>query len=333
MKRLNLLFLLLALSMLMACETEIPFNGAVTDPMLVVNSIACSDSVLNVQVSASRFFLSSETTFPAVSNATVALYVNGVFTENLALVGDGRYQSNYVGKEGDAVRLDVSAAGFKSVSAETAFPEAVSGFQIDSAIVRTDTVPFGGSGYLGGGITRPTVDSSILTYSYIHQYKIHFSNPASRPDYFRLVVKQANPKDGIFYGNSYVNDFNDIVFGNKDNNVGGMFRDNGRDHYNVFSDELIDGDTHTISFSYTQSYMIYSDSTVYKPDLPDADWTLTIDVQAISKSYYLYLNSLKTLQSSDGFMSEPVQIYTNVKDGLGIFGTRTIHPKTFVLPK
>ncbi|MCX6308033.1 MAG: DUF4249 family protein, partial [Bacteroidia bacterium] len=61
--------------------------------------------------------------------------------------------------------------------------------------------------------------------------------------------------------------------------------------------------------------------------------SLTINLQTISKSYYLYLLSLKALDSSDPFMSEPVQIYTNIYDGFGVLGARTNHLRKFILPE
>jgi hypothetical protein len=334
MKHLSILYLLLMLGLLLSCETEIPFNGTITEPVLVVNCVACTDSALQVNVSASRFFLSSEVDFPAISNATVALYVNGVFSENLTPIGQGNYQSTYIPSEGDVVRMNVSANGYNPIWTETAFPIAVAGFQIDSTITKTDTVPFQDGGFIGpGGISQPISDSTIMTYSYIHQYKIRFSNPAGEKNYFRLVVRQMDTKDGIYYGNSYLNDFSDIVFGTKNETASGFVNTSNRDRFNVFSDDLIDGATHTISFSYTQSFKLYADTTLLKDTNSDKDWSLTIDLQSISKSYYLYLLSLKALGSSDGFMSEPVQIYTNINGGLGIFGTRTIQPRKFILPK
>ena len=334
MKRLSILYLLLMLGILLSCETEIPFNGAITEPVLVVNCLACTDSALQVNVSASRFFLSNEVDFPAISDATVALYVNNAFSENLTPIGQGQYQSTYIPSEGDVVRLNVSASGYNPVWAETDFPTAVAGFQIDSTITKTDTVPLQNDVSIGfGGIPSSASDSTVMTYSYIHQYKIRFTNPAGEHNYFRLVVRQMDTKDGIYYGNSYLNDFSDIVFGTKNETLSGLVTTSNRDHYNVFSDDLIDGALHTITFSYNQSFNLYTDTTVFKDTVSTADWSLTIDLQSISKSYYLYLLSLKALGSSDGFMSEPVQIYTNISGGLGIFGTRTIHPRKFILPE
>lgn len=338
MKHFSTIFFFLMLSILLSCETEIPFNGAETNPVLVVNCLACTDSVIQATVSASRFFLSNEYEFPAVTDATVALFVNGIFTENLTHTGLGIYRGNYIPAEGDVVRLNVSATGFKPVWAENAFPIATTGFQVDSTITKTDTIPlvngnyynYGGGG--GGDYGNPTWDTIGTTFSYIHEYKVRFSNPGGVPNYYRLVVHQQTLANGYPLVNSYLNNFEDLVFGTKTNNLEGIFTESKTDRYNVFSDELIDGKTHTITFAYAQPFYTIIDSS-YKSWTVGDERSVTIDLQAISKSYYLYLVSLKALESSDPFMSEPVQIYTNINGGLGILGTRTNKLRKFILPE
>ncbi|MCX6308089.1 MAG: DUF4249 family protein, partial [Bacteroidia bacterium] len=180
MKHFSIPFSFLMLCILLSCETEIPFNGPETKPVLVVNCLACTDSVIQVTVTASRFFLSNETVFKNVTNATVALYVNGIFTENLINNGLGVYQSTFIPAEGDVVKLYVSATGYEPVWAEDGFPWMAAGFQIDSTITKTDTTPLVNGFYNGGGgdFTYPTLDTVGTTYSYIHEYKLQFTNPA-----------------------------------------------------------------------------------------------------------------------------------------------------------
>jgi len=228
MKHISTLFYFLMLSILLSCETEIPFNGNETNPVLVVNCLACTDSVIQATVSESRFFLENDYEFPAVTDAIVALYVNGIFKENLTHTGLGAYRSNYIPVEGDAVRLNVSATGFEPVWTENAFPFATTGFQIDSTITRTDTVPLTiGNTYSygegGGDYLNPTLDTIGTTFSNIHTYKVRFSNPAGAPNYYRLVVYQETDANGNKLGKSYLNNFEDIVFGSKKKQHGRHF--------------------------------------------------------------------------------------------------------------
>jgi hypothetical protein len=323
MKNFSIIAILLMFGLLAACETEIPFNGTETDPVLVVNCLPCTDSVIQANITSSRFFLSNENEFRVVSNATVALYVNGTFLENLTDLGQGMYRGQYVSKEGDAVRLNVSANGYLPVWTETTVPYKVSGYQIDSTITKSEStyivVPFG---------WPIQYDTTGMTYSDIHEYKIHFSDVPAQSNYYRLIVKQSTSAMGFEFV-SYLSDFDDIVFGTKKTNMDGMFTESKQDRYNVFSDELIDGKAHTITVKALNEHNSYYD----RVDTTTYVHRVIIDLQSISKDYYLYLKSLKALEIADPFMSEPVQIYTNVHDGLGIVGARSNQQKVFVLPE
>ena len=57
-------------------------------------------------------------------------------------------------------------------------------------------------------------------------------------------------------------------------------------------------------------------------DEPDIPARVMVELQAISPEYYRYLKSVELYRvtENDAF-SEPVQIYSNVQDGWGIFGS------------
>lgn len=306
-----------------------------TEPVLVVNCLACSDSLIQVNVTASRFFLTDEDTFSLVPNATVALYVNGQFTENLTNLGQGRYQSSHVPSVGEQIKLQATATGFEPVWAEATLPLQVSGFSIDSTITRTETQYLVvGGGYYGGGYDGGynggygdiQLDTVGLTYSNIHQFKIHFQDVPLVKNYYRLIVKETSSVKGYDYIN-YQNSFDDLVFGEKKNNMDGVFSESEYDVYTIFSDELIDGKAHTITVSSAKAHNTYFVPT----DTTNVLMTVSIDLQSIDESYYLYLKSLKALDIADPFMSEPVQIFTNIHGGLGIAGARTNQRRSFVL--
>lgn len=107
----------------------------------------------------------------------------------------------------------------------------------------------------------------------------------------------------------------------------GVFSESEYDVYTIFSDELIDGKAHTITVSSAKAHNTYFVPT----DTTNVLMTVSIDLQSIDESYYLYLKSLKALDIADPFMSEPVQIFTNIHGGLGIAGARTNQRRSFVL--
>lgn len=328
MKPISILSILLLVCTLLSCETEIPFNGKETKPQLTVNCLACTDSIIKVKVTASRFFLSNETEFKIITNATVLLYVNGTFKENMISVGEGTYQSNYAPSEGDIVRIEVSATGYDAIWTEETFPSAVGSFQIDTTQTNKDTIPLLRGGYYYGYSDLP-LDTVGISYNSNIRFNVTFSDPSEQTNYYRLVVHYLSKNGEYNMENTYLSGFDDIVFGTKKNNLDGLFTESSNDPYNIFSDELIDGKTHTISFKYDFNVNEYT--IPIDPNALDSR-SITIDLQSISKSYYLYLKSLNALSSSAPFLSEQVQIYTNVNNGLGIYGTHTNQLRKYILP-
>jgi hypothetical protein len=334
MKSLSILSFILLLTVLMSCETEIQFNGEETAPVLTVNCLPNTNSTLEVEVTASLFFLSNETSFKSITNATIHLYVNGILTDTLTNVGQGFYESSYIPLEGDVIRLNASAPDYEPVWTEETFPALTGTFQIDSTVTKTDTsLIIYNYGYYSEGYGIDQLDTVGYKYSYIHQFKIQFSNPAGQENFYRLLVHYRYTQDGYQYDENYMTGFDDIVFGTQSSSsMDGILTENNEDNqYNIFSDELIDGKTHTITFSYMQDFNFYYDNNYYG-ESTSIERSITIDLQSISKSYYLFLKSLNSLDGSDPFLSEQVQVYTNVQGGLGIFAPFTKRERKFNLP-
>lgn len=321
-------FVLMA-SILISCETEIEFNGKVTEPVLVANCISCTDSTLKVKITASRFFLSNGSTFKTIEDATVSLFVNGTYRETMTMSQSGVYDSKYVAKTGDVIRLNIEASGYESVWTQETIPQ-IANVQIDSSMISVDSSALTTSGYYNYDQYIPG-DTIGSTYNYKYKYAIRLNDPSNQTNYYRLVAV-FKYKYGSYeaYGR-YINDFNDVVFGTNKDNMDGIFSESGIDYYNVFSDELIDGKTHTLTFTDEFSGIRYFDEN-YNPSESEIEKSITIQLQSISKSYYLYLKSLAALDNAESFMSEPVQIFTNVQNGLGLLGAKTIYSRKIILP-
>lgn len=315
-------FILLTFTFL-SCETEIPFDGPLSDPALTVNSLVCADSTIRVDLNASLFFLDNRSDFPKVSNASIDLFVNGTFKEQLVNAGEGAYYSNYVATEGDLIKLSVTAPGYPAAWSEATVPMAVSNFAVDTTLTKVDSTYIGSGWYTNGENGEYKMDTIGITYNRTLRYNVQFKNRANIKEYFRLVIYREMIYNGQAYSNEYKNDVEDLVFSNKKEGLEGLMEETGYDPYQVFTDELIDGVAHTISFTFTSSRNWYYDNRQNSEAYKSYQENLVIDVQSISKDYYLYLKTLKALGLSDSFMSEPVQIYTNIHQGLGLLGART----------
>ena len=76
------------------------------------------------------------------------------------------------------------------------------------------------------------------------------------------------------------------------------------------------GYNRSYELNYWEKYLLKADEA---PDLPSQ---VMVELQAISPELYRYLKSVELyrVMENDAF-SEPVQIYSNVKNGWGIFGS------------
>lgn len=270
--------------------------------------------------------MSNIDTFKTITNATAKLYAEGVFIENLTPMGNGLYKSTYTPRANETIRLSISAAGYTAITMEDIFPDSPIHVQVDT----TFFLPNSGTFAYDGGRWEDTVMvyDTVYLYDLTLKFTVSFSNIPRNKDFFRLLVSKraTNYEDSTYRGGWSINrtNFDDIVFG-KNSNLDGIISESPSDYYNVFSDELIDGKTHSIRFE--------EHLNVYGTKRANGNVRIlhyfrnlyTIELQPISENYYLYLKSLQNLENSDFFMSEPVQLFTNVQNGLGLFGSRKRH--------
>jgi len=338
MKTIQLYFgIFLGIFILSSCEKNIEFNGDISASKLVVNSYITPDSVVSAQVSESRFFLSDSTTFNNINNADVAVWVNRTFKEKMSFVRSGIYKGTYKPAVGETIKLVVNAPTKKEVSCETnMYPRPVIN-SIDTSSVRIAEQFIGNrSAYSqNGGPMIYTLDTIGTMSGRTINYKLKFNDNVNEKNYYRLVVlvKQYYLNtDSITHiqtqteSDYYLSHLTDIVSGDNTNSdpvslIGG--NNYYYETYNIFSDDLFNGKTYSLSFSSTQ--YIYKLRPMYKNQIRSPYKTIVhISLQSISKDFYLYLKSrVAATNSGDSFFSEPIQIYNNITGGIGIFGSYT----------
>ncbi len=189
------------------------------------------------------------------------------------------------------------------------------------------------SSYSNGAGPTINVNDTIGIYSGRKiNYTLKFKDNPNEKNYYRLVVlskefytqtdsvTQVQTQSEV---DNYSFDFTDVVSGNNSNNdplslVGGS---NLNAMYNVFTDDLFNGKTYSLTFSTYQYSYIYRPK--YKYEQKNLEKTIvSVYLQSISKDYYLYLKS-RVASGGDNFFSEPVQVYNNIAGGIGIFGSYT----------
>lgn len=323
MKIIQYIFLFLLGITFFSCETPIDFEGSKPDPLLVLNSLISPDSAVTVHLSKSKFFLDSNNQSTIIGDATVKLYVNGALKENLQYSGDGIYKAIYKPRLGDQIKITASKSPFKDVSAESSIvPHTkISGF--DSVSVVTDSLYIIDNKY--DDATKETkADTTGINYNKDLNLKINFKDSALMKNYYRLCVfYRYYYSDGMVTTEQASFKSNDEVFTGR--TTGFVEKESG---YFEFSDELISGKAHSLAVSVAYStavdYSGHSSGTSKGGFMSSiVKKQLLVDVQSISESLYLYLRSREAQDNYSDFFSEPVQIHSNIENGIGILGSAT----------
>ncbi len=318
----SFIILLASTIVLHSCENEINFSGEVTKPLLVINSFITPDSVIKVHVSKSKFFLEDNTTFETLDNANVNVWVNGTKVEKLTSTGNGYYIASFKPKIGDIVKITAANTEFNEVSTSTEIVQPNPIISVDTLNHQFEELPtINYSSYDGN---PPTMDTIGFVKIESFGAKVKFKDTSTAPDYYRLVTKVINYYDDgqISVTDGMIN-FNDIVFGG--NNNSNPLEISSYNYYHEFSDELFNGKEYNLNFIFNRSTYTpkqelpnnYHDVNVKSPVRQE----LLIELQSISKSYFLYLRSRSANMSAVEFFSEPVQIHSNVNGGIGILGS------------
>lgn len=299
MKHTHLPFVLLFLACftLGGCEKVIDVNTLDIDPYVAVVSTCESGQPVRARISLSRFFLDEGHTF--VDYASAQLEVNGTLLPT-PLTHDslGVYSISHRPTAGDTMTLHVAVPGHDDLTAGCRVPyrPKATMSDLDYSDVGTD---FYYDEYYDDTLYYNTGDFT---------FKINLTDPADEHNYYMLVV-ESRYLDTTYTTNwtpiySTINDellnptdassIMDILGGYSDNEF-------------YFTDELINGKTHSISVSVN-----YEISQRFR-----------VRLASLSRDLYLYRRTLSKSRDADGFFSEPVQIHSNINGGIGIFGAQT----------
>ena len=305
MRYFRLLFVLIIMVGLTACEKEILYDDIAPEPLLVMNGIQHVGEPARLCVEKSSFYINSETDF-RVKDVHVDLYVNGAFKEALQVrdsmimetytivTEEGmeeherpRYAFNYcegeyILCEGDALRLEVSSSEFDDVAvAETTIPYAPNVVSFDT--IRVETSDDGLSTvYLSLKIDDPAGNDYYNLYPQEGLTNFTTSDPVFT-DFMNIVHV-----DDLFGGNDYY----------------------GRGAYNMFNDTYFDGTQYAINMNST----VYGDGSYYYQPL-------VMEVTKVDYALYQFKKTYSDYDYADDLLSlftEPIQVYSNVQNGAGV---------------
>lgn len=306
------ILLLIAACSIISCEKTLQFDDEGLANQLVLNSIISSDKDFTASLTKSRSILeNSYSGGGLMADGTLDIYVNWelIKTENSPT---GYFTpSGIKPKAGDSFKIVINSNG-KQLEAETTIPQ-------KAEVISVDTTTF-----------KDQWNNKFIVY------KTELKD-LEGDDYYRILMtqerlvlnKNADGKGAQkYYLYSYENSIQsgDPVFNSVYNNFGGdAFNTGPNNDYNIFPDDYFKGKSYIIKFRgnvngygyysdpYYPGYGGYSDSeTIYERNV--------VHVQHLSKELYTYMKYLKLYNHyHDNPFAEPVPVYSNIKNGIGIF--------------
>ncbi len=302
MKKYLHIFITLPLAMLLlfiapSCETTEKIDEFPLRPsQLVVNCFFVPDSTWEFQVSKSLSVLDNAE-LKLVSDAEIFLFKDSTPIDTIRTQdADGYYRSNqYLPKKNENYSIEVSAPGFNTpLIAEGVVPADVP--VINASVRVTDSAYFYKRHYEWGEAPSTGNIEGILEFT--------FKDPPGVANYYQLSL----------YGYSKEYDYTDstihYIYRREINyTIDDPVAEKSEEYYGVarFTDELIDGQT-------------------YKLKLDFRDWEASrdqeyiIELISLNRDSYMYRRSVQEYRESNGDpFSEPVLIYSNIKNGYGIF--------------
>lgn len=343
MKTKNISIAMASLFILIGCEKTIDFKGEITKPLVVVSSFITSDSTIKARLTLSKFFLDESYNHSVIKNADIKYSINGVEKGTLVYLDSGLYTSDYKPNIGDNVKLEIKAPGYSDASAISKIPNRPYIIQVDTSTrILHNYETYSKTTCVSNDCTHSNDTVAELTTKRIN-FILKFKDNGDEKNYYRLVVRRQSysTQEQTFGGppleveeylmyERYLSHFQNIVFGNSQGNSGieDFLEISGNSHsYDTFSDELINGKEYDLDFIdyITVNYRQIKEHPWNQYSRTGESRTVYyIYLQHISESYYLYAKSASAARNAgDNPFIEPVQIHSNIENGIGILGSYT----------
>jgi hypothetical protein len=272
-----------ALLLIVACEKEIEFTPEEVVPRIVVNSIFAQGDTIWMNLSESRNIL-YEGVLPIIENANAQLLdINDNVIGTFIYDDYGMYYCTSVAISlATTYGVRVEASGFNSVTASSLLPNLISLTSLDTVDVPNDELDF----------------------------KLSFLDDASQTNFYGI---------SIIYHGAYIDEIGEVIsFQSARSYTSEVFVANGTadiddgrryDSEYFFSDNGFNGQT--IDFKCTTSRYEGAEPGGY----------FVVQLKNLNVDLYKYYLSLRRYKDANGNpFAEPVQVYSNITDGFGIFG-------------
>ena len=263
-------------------------------------SFTSNNQLLTVEIQATTSF-NDETRKKIISDATVILKKNNTETDTLEYIDslktyliDLNNIANYP-IANDTFTITVNRQDYKTVSSKTILPDKV-------AITGSDIIPI--AFFDDSEPARPVSEASI-----------NFNDPAETENYYELILSDITEREDTYFELTTNNKF----ITSESYYPTSFEFDKTKPKSLLFSDKMFNGQEVAINVFYMCPFIIIEGIKTIPTHY------ITIHLRNVTKEYYLYkttaMKQRYSLQENILYgVGEPVDIYTNIKNGYGLFG-------------
>ena len=294
---------------LAACETVVDVDVPDHQPRLVSNVFLEAGKSITVALSSSQSILTKDPLQP-VLGATLVLLEEG---QTVATIEEGElgiYYSSFKPLAGKTYTLQITKEGYEPVEAETFIRPPVPIQAIDY-----DTTVFQYTHFDDDG---PVTEKNIT----LSEVRLTIDDPADERNYYELLlysyenyIRAVYDNEGNYVTDDTVSGFVQQYIASNDpamTDGGGDFLEGEDEVYGealTFGDEFLNGKTYTLRFGMSGS-----------SGSGQEEGQFMVMLRSISEAQYRYFRSADLQYENDGNpFAEPVQVYSNVRNGYGIF--------------
>ncbi len=281
-----------------ACEKIIDIEIPDNERKIVVNGIISEDQTAAVNLSRSLTVLEADE-FVFIYDAAVRLFQGDRLVGQFTADKNGTYfLPDFKPLAGNTYRLTVDYPGLNPVEAETTVPDMVPMTTCDTLVIESEW------GYRD------------------YRIKIVFNDPAGKDNYYGLSVHityeeidyvTMEPTGNIVTRLVYIYSDSDMFVEDESHNYGGKI---------YFDDLLFEGQSKSVEVGLYDYIMSMVDSV-----------KIEVHLEQLDPAFYKYVVSNEAYQQAhNNPFAEPVQVYTNIHGGLGIFSSYSYSSRSFTLP-
>ena len=288
----------LVAALLLSCEKEIEL-ATKSNKCIVANALITENEPIEVFVYSAVDYVGRKSS-RLLENATLAVYRNGELMEEICGMNtDSSYCTSVIPKTGETYSIKIECQQYRTVTAEATVPNPVQVKVLEPDSVTVFLYDDGYRTHESSGVVEVSIADTTNELRYYLLTITGYYHPFNNPSAIKTTVLVPEYNNATAPPTSMTDILNHLFESSDVQHV-------EEREYILFSNQHWRGGSTTLRFGLEHSSDIPSD----------------IEVMSFDEEYYKYFISKELQKAGDEeslMFSEPVTLYSNVKNGLGLF--------------